>query len=188
MGKWRKRTDRGNKKSKNKNRTNADRDKKRSEWSQKARQAKKGLALQAKHSAAASGSLDPAPPAAPPADWIQAQWVDELAPDPRSLNQIRLDSIQARINRRPGNRHLGPVAKGSVAATIAATVAPKTIADPATKWAAKPKRSLPKPLPKAKAEPFRVHRLRRARVRPAITEPPLEPETPQLFATTDPYQ
>ena len=106
---------------------------------------------------------------------------------------------QARIQAKKDTARAAAQAKAD---EVTARVVARRIDPPAPKWAAKPKRGLPQPLPKPVAVPqplpkpvavpkSRLPKHRPHRIRPAPTEPELVPQVLALapiIALTDPYE
>ena len=103
---------------------------------------------------------------------------------------------QARIQAKKDTARAAAQAKAD---EVTARVVARRIDPPAAKWAAKPKRQLPQPLPKPVAVPQPLpkpvavpkSRLRPRRIRPAPSEPEFVPQVLSLapiIALTDPYE
>ena len=113
----------------------------------------------------------------------------------------REDKRPVRIEAKLAKKDAARAAAQAKADEVTARVVARRIDPPAAKWAAKPKRGLPQPLPKPVAVPQPLPkpvavpkarlRSRPHRIRPAPTEPEFVPQVLALapiIALTDPYE
>jgi hypothetical protein len=113
----------------------------------------------------------------------------------------REDKRQVRIEAKLAKKDAARAAAQAKADEVTARVVARRIDPPAAKWAAKPKRGLPQPLPKPVAVPQPLPkpvavpkarlRSRPHRIRPAPSEPIDLPQVLSLapvIALTDPYE